>query len=219
MQRGSNSTPSTTAATDIDCAFCQHDNLTPYILTETMHFYLVTDHAPLVEGHLLIIPKNHFSCYGNVPPSLDPELFMLKETVHRFFARFYIAPIFWEHGIFRQTVRHAHLHCFPFGTLSYNENGELHACILHSQEDLRNWYSKHGHYFYLEDSRYTLIFPPQLDRYYQVIHDVVYPNAAPYLGQAGWRSPQQRFEAGKPLIQSTIVKWQSFEEEGAQYVD
>ena len=218
MQRG-NIASSGSAATNIDCTFCQYDNLTPYILTETTNFYLVTDHAPLVEGHLLIIPKDHFPCYGDVPLSLDTELFMLKGIVQRFFARYYTAPIFWEHGIFRQTVYHAHLHCFPFGALHYSETEQLHACILHSQEELREWYSKHGHYFYLEDSRYTLLFPPQLDRYYMVIRDVVYPGAAPYLGHTGWRSPQQRFEAGKSLIQSTILKWQNFDKEEAHYAN
>lgn len=216
MQGGSNVSLGI-GATKIDCSFCQQDNLAPYILTETSNFYLATDHAPLVEGHLLIISKSHFLCYGDAPSSLDSELLTLKNIVQRFFARYYAAPVFWEHGIFRQTVFHAHLHCFPFGSLRYSAEEKLHERIVYSQDELRDWYSTYGHYFYLEDSRYALIFPPRLDHYQRVIREVVYPSAAPYFSYRGWRSPQQRLEAGKPLIQSAIAKWNSFQKEEVQH--
>ncbi|HEX7734000.1 MAG TPA: hypothetical protein VF458_04030, partial [Ktedonobacteraceae bacterium] len=45
-----------------DCTFCQRSEISD-ILKETSHFLLAADHAPLVEGHLLVIPKNHYACY------------------------------------------------------------------------------------------------------------------------------------------------------------
>ncbi len=97
-----------------NCAFCQRGEIS-HVLKETPNFRLAADHAPLVEGHLLVIPKQHYTCYGDVPAEFDAELTTLKQEVQAFFARYYAPAVFWEHGVFRQTVFHAHLHCFPFG--------------------------------------------------------------------------------------------------------
>src|SRR6266699_3802138 len=87
-------------ATTTDCAFCLHDDTTNndivrYTLKETSTFRIVTDHAPLVEGHLLIIPKTHYACYGAAPAELDAELFALKDEARRFLSQFYANVIFW----------------------------------------------------------------------------------------------------------------------------
>ena len=103
MQNGSRA--SLNAETNnIDCAFCQLGDIAANILKETTAFLVVADHAPLVEGHILIIPKHHYACYGEVPAALDAELLALKREVQQFFAQFYAPAVFWEHGVFRQTV-------------------------------------------------------------------------------------------------------------------
>src|SRR5690242_19582887 len=127
-------------ANGMNCAFCQRSDIA-YVLKETSNFLVAADHAPLVEGHLLIIPKQHYACYGTVPPELDAELFALKREVRRFLDRFYAPIVFWEHGIFRQTVFHAHLHCFPFGEAYYDSREGLHSVVVHSQDDIRAWYA------------------------------------------------------------------------------
>ena len=109
MLNGSN-VSSGTEANKNDCIFCKRTEIS-ILLKETPNFLLAADHAPLVEGHILIIPKQHFACYGEVPAKLDEELFSLKHEVQRFFTRYYAPTVFWEHGIFKQTVFHAHLHC------------------------------------------------------------------------------------------------------------
>ena len=86
-------------ATTTNCAFCLRENMTNqdivrYTLKETPAFRIVTDHAPLVEGHLLIIPKTHYACYGAVPAGLDAELQALKYEARRFLSQFYANVIF-----------------------------------------------------------------------------------------------------------------------------
>jgi diadenosine tetraphosphate (Ap4A) HIT family hydrolase len=196
---------------DPNCAFCQRDTISD-ILKETSHFRLATDVAPLVEGHLLIIPKEHYACYGAVPARLDEELLALKQAVRDFFAQYYAPPVFWEHGIFRQTVFHAHLHCFPFGITAYDLTNGLHSAVVRSQDDIRAWYRTHGHYFYLEDANIALIFKPDLERYMYVIRDVLWHGVAARSNRSGWRSPAQRTLEGVPLIQATVKKWQVFEQ-------
>jgi diadenosine tetraphosphate (Ap4A) HIT family hydrolase len=201
---------------DPDCAFCNHSEIT-HILKETPRFLLAADHAPLVEGHILIIPKKHYTCYGDVPDVLDAELFALKSEVQRFFTRFYAPPVFWEHGIFRQTVFHAHLHCFPWGKTGYDLDEGLHHAIIASQEDIRRWHKQYGQYFYMQDSTVALIFAPEMERYLSIMRNVFVRGITLRGGKAQWRSPKQRYEEGVPLLEAAMEKWQQFQQEGANY--
>jgi diadenosine tetraphosphate (Ap4A) HIT family hydrolase len=209
---------SDTEASNNDCTFCKRTEIS-YILKETPNFLLAADHAPLVEGHILIIPKNHFTCYGEVPPSFDEELFSMKGEVQRFFTKHYAPPVFWEHGIFKQTVFHAHLHCFPWSSSGYNLEENLHNVIVSSQDDIRQWFILNGHYFYMEDNSRALIFAPEMARYLGIVKNVFLRGIASSGGKVEWRSPQQRFEEGAPLIESMIDKWRSFQELGTDYVN
>lgn len=218
MQRGSNDS-AVARPIQPDCAFCQQSSIATYILKETSAFRILADHAPLVEGHLLIVPKNHYLCYGDVPSTLDEELFALKHEVRQFFDQFYSPIVFWEHGVFRQTVFHAHLHCFPFGKLTYDISENLHTHAVQSQEDIRTWYTTHGHYFYLEDARNSLLFAPNIEDYARVIQEVLRPGAAAHNGSRQWRSAQQRQAEGKTLIQTTTARWHLFQQQGVHYAD
>ncbi|GAC1567621.1 MAG: hypothetical protein NVS3B14_14230 [Ktedonobacteraceae bacterium] len=215
MQNGSNFSVDAELY-DPHCPFCNHNEIT-HILKETHHFLLAADHAPLVEGHILIIPKSHYTCYGDVLRELDKELLAIKDEVLTFFRRFYFPPVFWEHGIFRQTVFHAHLHCFPWGKTGYDLSDGLHNKIVTSQEDIRRWHAQHGQYFYMEDASAALLFAPEMERYLEIIKTVFRRGIALNGGKAEWRSPQQRYEEGAPLIQASMEKWQQFQREGANY--
>src|SRR6266849_6133876 len=215
MQNGSRA--SLNAETNnIDCAFCQRSDIATNILKETPAFMVVADHAPLVEGHILIIPKHHYACYGEVPAELDAELLALKSEVQQFFAQYYAPAVFWEHGIYHQTVFHAHLHCFPFGDIHYDLSEDLHDELVTSQDDLRSWYTTRGEYFYLEDRQHAVLFPPVTERYYRIIRGVLTRGVISRTGPVGWRSPQVRYEQGKSLIQSTKIKWRAFEQQGLE---
>ena len=209
MQNG-NQASSESAGSQAVCTFCQRGKITD-ILKETPHFLLAADHAPLVEGHLLVIPKQHYACYGDVPASLDGELFALKDELRQFYARFYAPVVFWEHGVFRQTVFHAHLHCFPWGDLGYDIESNMHNVVVGQQEDIRNWYHAQGHYFYLEDERVALLFAPEMDRYMHIIQQVFQKGLAARGGPTRMRPPQQRYAEGRPLIEATTARWQDFQ--------
>lgn len=205
-------------SSSINCSFCQRSEIS-HILKETPNFLLAADHAPLVEGHILIIPKHHYACYGELPAKLDDELLALKCEVQRFFTQFYAPVVFWEHGIFKQTVFHAHLHCFPWETSGYDLTEQLHSLVVSSQEDIRQWYSSHGPYFYMEDASTALLFTPEMDRYLGIVKNVFLRGIISRGGRAEWRSPQQRHAEGAPLIKAVIDKWRSFQRQGADYVN
>ena len=219
MHNGSEASWDTDPTHHPECDFCQRDSIAANILKETPLFRVVADHAPLVEGHILIVPRNHYPCYGGAPTTLDSELFALKDEVRCFFAQFYDTPIFWEHGVFRQTVFHAHLHCFPFGETRYNLREGLHGLIVQEQDDIRRWYANEGHYFYLEDAQNALLFAPEMDTYMRILQEVLWPGATSHSDHKSWRSPQQRIEDGKLLIQATARKWYLFQQQEVNYAD
>ena len=218
MQNGSYASLDTEAY-DSNCTFCLRSDFAMNILKETDAFFIVADHAPLVEGHILIIPKRHYACFGAIPAELDTDLAILKQEVRQFFDRYYVPVIFWEHGIFRQTVFHAHLHCFPFGETTYDLTKPLHTLVVHSQDDIRAWYASRGHYFYMEDTTKSLLFAPDTDRYLQVIKDVLWHGVSSRSQQTRWRSQQERHEKGAPLIEATRDKWHEYQRPGAAYAD
>lgn len=194
------------------CPFCHYDDVAVNVLKETPTFLIVADHAPLIEGHLLIIPKQHYSCYGAVPAELDAELHALKHEVEQFLGQYYAPVFFWEHGVFRQTVFHAHLHCLPFGAIEYDLSQELHSAVVHTQEDIRTWYASQGEYFYMENIHSGFLFAPEADRYLQIIKTIFTRGVASRGGPSGWRSPQQRYEEGVPLIKAVATKWHTFQQ-------
>jgi diadenosine tetraphosphate (Ap4A) HIT family hydrolase len=192
-----------------ECAFCQFQSVQSYLLKETTHFRIVADHAPLVEGHVLIIPKDHYACYGAVPETLDTELTELKLEVQHFFHYYYAEPVYWEHGVFRQTVFHAHLHCFPFGAIP--DIALPDSTIMQSQQDIRDRYQSQGNYFYLENTAHAYLFPPDIDTYMHVIQEVLRPAAAARGAHANWRTAQERLQYGVPLVQSVMQLWHNFQ--------
>src|SRR5260221_3156103 len=101
MQNGSKLSLDTEAS-NTNCAFCQRSSITANILQETPTFLIVADHAPLVEGHILIIPKQHYACFGAMPAALDVEIQALKQQVEHFSDNYYAPEAFWNHGIFGQ---------------------------------------------------------------------------------------------------------------------
>src|SRR5215472_12281607 len=132
------------------CEFCQQETLSN-ILYQSEHFVLLADHAPVVSGHILILPRDHYTCYGAVPASLDAEFLDLKAHVTAFCRATYQDPVFFEHGVFHQTVFHAHLHVIPIGSFPDDiaTIATEAARPITSQADIRDWYETQGHYFYL----------------------------------------------------------------------
>lgn len=197
-----------------NCVFCRREDLAAAILTETEHFYLLADHAPLVEGHSLLVPKAHYACYGAIPAELDAELLALKRRVADFLTTAYRAPAFFEHGVFHQSVFHAHLHAMPFGELAlppalFAPTDGAHAAS--SREDVRRWYADHGHYFYLETprpdvERIAAVFPPDEVRYWQVLAALRHATQR----HTAWHPQPVRRVTSRPLMRSLRDKWLAF---------
>jgi diadenosine tetraphosphate (Ap4A) HIT family hydrolase len=195
------------------CAFCAPDAL-DLVLHETENFLVIADHAPMIEGHLLIVPREHYACYGALPAELWDEFLALKRTVRAFMEAMYRPPVFFEHGVFRQTVFHAHLHAFPFGPipLDVHRLAEPDGCVVRSLEDVRAWYRERGHYFFLEQPPHggrpatAAVFPPVEARYFAVL-GMLRESASAH---GGWDPPAVRRMLGMPKMRALAAKWREY---------
>jgi diadenosine tetraphosphate (Ap4A) HIT family hydrolase len=197
------------------CAFCDRASL-EIILAETERFIVLADNAPLVEGHLLIVPREHYACFGAVPAALDDELLALKAQVARFCAAVYQPASFFEHGVFGQSVAHAHLHAVPLGPsgLRIHELAAPDGRPAAAPADVRAWYEARGRYFYLESPldpaapfvTEAAVFPPREGPYVRVL-TMLRERSHVY---NPWQPQFIRRVEGGPKMRALAEKWRAF---------
>ena len=146
---------------DSNCIFCTKLQQGDTLLYSGENFYIVGEKFPVVEGTILIIPKEHYSCYGAIPSKIDDEFNKLKIQVKKFLEKEYKKPvIFLEHGIEGQTIKHAHLHCVPLdksliSTISQKLNKYI---LINNLSQLRKEFDSLGKYFYYEENEKKYVF-------------------------------------------------------------
>lgn len=88
-------------------------------LLHSQGFVVVPSLGQIVEGHLLIVPRWHYTALADMPPRLIVELSQLYGRVRVALSQTYGPTLFFEHGV-RGTdsggcgIDHAHLHGVPF---------------------------------------------------------------------------------------------------------
>ena len=97
---------------------CPHCNTTSFALkhplVESVHFWVVCDVHPLTEGHLLVIPKQHYASIGGCPNNIFQEFIGMYTQASQFVERQYGYVATFEHGNIGQTIYHSHVHILPF---------------------------------------------------------------------------------------------------------
>ncbi len=88
-------------------------------LLETSNFIVLPSLGALIEGWLLIVPKKHFICVGELPDPLTTEMHQIKGFLFSVLRELYGEVCAFEHGPSRPNlsvgcgVDHAHLHILP----------------------------------------------------------------------------------------------------------
>lgn len=102
-----------------DCRLCREYQTKENVIFESDNFFVVPSIGQIVEGYLLICSKQHFISVSQFPQKLLPEFEEIKSKVRDILTKYYIAPIFFEHGPTAVNkkggccVEHAHLHAVP----------------------------------------------------------------------------------------------------------
>src|SRR5579871_5347966 len=103
------------------CHLCARNTNDPWNapLFETPNFVVLPSLGSLIEGWLLIVPKQHFVSFGAVPDSFVAEFLRLKDAMSALMLRNYGTVSAFEHGpsdVGRKVgcgVDHAHMHLVP----------------------------------------------------------------------------------------------------------
>ncbi|TGD19030.1 HIT family protein [Levilactobacillus suantsaiihabitans] len=122
-----------------DCVFCQKTA----IVLENDLAKAFWDNHPVRKGHLLIVPKQHYATYFDVPATtraaMDDLTFQAKQLLDEKFA-----PAGYNIGInveaaAGQTVMHAHIHLIPryVGDVK-DPRGGIRKMIPRAVQRLRN---------------------------------------------------------------------------------
>ncbi len=88
-------------------------------LFESQNFVGLPSLGALVEGWLLLVPKEHFICMGSLPKSVTSEMRDMKQEICSTLEELYGPVCTFEHGPSRKDgslgcgVDHAHLHVVP----------------------------------------------------------------------------------------------------------
>lgn len=134
-----------------DCPHCNpHSFALKHPLSKTRHFWVVCDVHPLIEGHILIIPKKHISCIGEYPEDLLKKFIKLYSKCWQFIKSGYGEVASFEHGIIGQTVFHSHVHLFPYKgdeTTIFPE-GKEKLKRINNISQLREIFLKDGRYLF-----------------------------------------------------------------------
>ena len=185
------------------CAFCNREATRDTLLYEGRDFYVIADHAPIADAHLLLIPREHYPHLAALPQHLHDEFEALKALLGDFVFTNYGSLTYWENGIFGQSVPHAHLHAISvaFDPGVYRDHGHGFSGIAGLQE-------KHaaagGHYFTIEQQGEAHFLPPDWQLYLSIVHFA--RNSRPI----NWRFDRdERRLRGAAMVQALIQRWQT----------
>lgn len=135
----------------LDCPHCNKNSFAfKNPLKETENFWIVCDVYPLVEGHILIIPKKHFSSVGEYPENIYQEFISLYKFFSDFIKKEYGSIATFEHGKIGQTVFHSHVHLLPYSGQSeiIIPEGKKFIKSIKNLNSLKNFFEKDGKYLF-----------------------------------------------------------------------
>lgn len=147
-----------------ECIFCDYESIKEDVLWESKNFFVKVGVGILSPGHVMLITKKHFICFAELPESLHEELLTLKERITDKINSSFSKPIIYEHGIYSQSVKHAHIHFVPSESEFHKIKSIKEAFnYLESMQvddifEIKDIYRKEMSYFYLEENGYKWIF-------------------------------------------------------------
>jgi diadenosine tetraphosphate (Ap4A) HIT family hydrolase len=108
------------ATNDLVAQLIDSHNYARRVALESESFAVIPSVGPLVSGHVLLCPKQHFKSFAQIPTVLEDEFAFMKKRLSAILAEIYGQRIhYFEHGSAKRalqpmcTVEHAHIHFVP----------------------------------------------------------------------------------------------------------
>ncbi|KKU03853.1 MAG: hypothetical protein UX07_C0051G0006 [Parcubacteria group bacterium GW2011_GWA2_45_30] len=95
------------------CILCDHKQFEERLIFENEHFYLISAPLQINVGSVLLFPKQHIPCLGDLEKS---QLAIAGETIKHIVSALseeYNKPVIYEYGDVGTAVKHACLHIVP----------------------------------------------------------------------------------------------------------
>lgn len=152
------------------------------VVGRSRNFTLLVDLAPLVEGHLLLVPNDHLLSFGHVPVNQWDELERFRDASVSSVRKEYDDVVLLEHGsssdlLYSACVNHAHWHIVPVQVpmLEFFARDGLQGRPIASARDLMEPAARDQPYIYYYDpqSQEHHVFERNLSKRGQYLRMVV----------------------------------------------
>jgi diadenosine tetraphosphate (Ap4A) HIT family hydrolase len=151
--------------TEEKCVFCNYNLIKENILWESDNFFVKVGVGIFAPGHVMITAKEHISCFGELPKELSKEFLLLKEYVFEKVKSNFSEPIIYEHGVYGQSVNHAHIQFIPNKSNFYHLERikekiflDLDSTKIDDILQIMPVFKKDGSYLYLEENGQKWVF-------------------------------------------------------------
>lgn len=134
------------------------------VLFESDTLYVGVDISPLCRGHVLLITREHYFNFYELPWRIKKEVQKLQNCLRKLYKEIYGKNIlFFEHGSNKpgtagSSIDHAHLHCIPFdGDVKETLDvllGMGVECDILKESEYKNEFS----YVYIDDGENKIIY-------------------------------------------------------------
>lgn len=121
----------------IDCIFCQiaRREISAYVVYESDNFISFLDIHPHAPGHTLLIPKDHYASFKEVPPQLGEEFLKASQETISILTKALQTENFTlginEGRLAGQVIPHFHFHFIP--RFNNDGGGSIHAVVFNPQ--------------------------------------------------------------------------------------
>ncbi len=149
-----------------DCIFCDKEKIKDDILLETDNFFVKVGLAIISPGHVMLIPKDHYRCFAEIPKPMEKEFQKIKSGLIEKISSKFSKPFLIEYGIFGQSVPHAHIHFIPLESPDYKIKSIMEEMVGKSNtnfkkinnKDLKKLYGSEKAYVTIEENRRLYFF-------------------------------------------------------------
>lgn len=161
-----------------NCRLCEKYKTEGSVIFETENFWVAPALGQIVEGYLLICTKKCFIGLSEIPRKLFGELENVQSKVRDILAKYYVKPIFFEHGIVAShkkggcCIDHTHLHAVPFAADLLKDIAKHFKPVkITKLSSLKTQYKKQIPYLFYENNdgkRYLFeLFKPIPSQYFR----------------------------------------------------
>jgi|SRR3989344_30637 len=143
------------------CVFCDEEKMKKDVIHTQKNFFAAVGLSLVTPGHVMIITRGHYACFGDLPEGLDQEYSEFEKKLRDKISEKFHEPFLVEYAGKRvQSVYHGHAHFIPLKGKGYEiksivEEMPFAAGISVEEVDrkrLREIYKQEGEYIGIKEN-------------------------------------------------------------------